>query len=697
MSRPRFLPYIAMAVGLLLALHATACDSGGSDLDALYGMDGAMSPTPPPGKADGPTRRGLWVNTNTRRTQVWDAVNRWEDTDTPAARAPGLAWGRDSGLTWDQKYAAWIQSLERIQGEDGQDTYLLTTPWGKTVPSPALECAEMSIFLRVTFAAWYQLPFFMEAVDQHGTRVFFGHNGVRTAAGRYAGTPEYGVAYRDYSSMSPDQYSASWPHDQELRSRHLGGGSDSQPMLGDDNLPFGAYVDEIHLNKRVGYFLMLALNYLGSANLADSANTYNLVPEAVRPGDSLLERWQRVGIGHTLVVKDVTPIDDGTLDAALVSGSMPRRQGKWVSGIQAKGYFTSDETGGEGENYEGDAYAQLGGGLKRWRVTKNIGGYWTNTWMQADEAAWINSTDYARIAARPARFAQLLGQVSPEAMRDGLLATIADARDHLHQYPASCAARERRERAFEQLYDLMSREFDLGKAEVDRRYRDPDDYIFAQLEYGRSKTCCWDQSTAAMYQIIVDYAAQEKARADADEVCRPPTVFMNQDDGYDRWLQFAMETGRADAWRPWTEDESCAQRDVAQDTETEHHGTDYCTWRAGQDGGDGDGGGGDTCTDAREPNEQQDGAPSLDPGSEAGLAICDGDSDWFAVPAGGTVRIEFDSSAGDLDLLAAGPDGAEVARSQGVGDSEEVTVPAGGAARVYGYLGATNQYSLSLE
>ena len=53
---------------------------------------------------------------------------------------------------------------------------------------------------------------------------------------------------------------------------------------------------------------------------------------------------------------------------------------------------------------DGTPYAKLGGGLKRFRVTKNVGGYWTNTWMTADEAHWINSTDLPRIAARPQRY-----------------------------------------------------------------------------------------------------------------------------------------------------------------------------------------------------------------------------------------------------------------------------------------------------
>ena len=50
-------------------------------------------------------------------------------------------------------------------------------------------------------------------------------------------------------------------------------------------------------------------------------------------------------------------------------------------------------------------YSHLNGGLKRFRVAKAKNGKWMNTWMAADEASWINDTDYDAIAARPAHFA----------------------------------------------------------------------------------------------------------------------------------------------------------------------------------------------------------------------------------------------------------------------------------------------------
>jgi len=541
-----------------LALICVVACTDVSGPDEEWGMDGPVEQTPAPGKEDSEYRRGLLVATNTSRTQVWTARNRWEDTD-PA-----------TGLTWDERYVAWIESLRYIPSIDNYSmTVELTTPWGKTLPSPYLECAEMAIFLRITFAAWYELPLQLEAVS-NGVRVYFGHYGVRTQAGRFAASPEFAIQYRDYTRTAY----TTWPSDSVLRRRKLWGGVDEQPELGPNSV-FGAYVDEIHLNKRAGYFTVLVLNYLSSTNLADTANTYNVMPESVRAGDVLLERWQRSGIGHTLVVKEVVPVDESSLDVTLISGSMPRRQGVKESGQSSKSYFTSEYTGGEGETDDGTPYAKLGGGLKRFRVTKNIGGYWTNTWMAADEASWINSTDYARIAARPARFAALLGQVPPEQAKAELLTQIANARHHLSQYPASCAARERREDAFRALYELSARTWGKSKADVDAEVRTLEDYTFGELEYTKSKTCCWNSTTSAMYDAIMRKAEADKAAADERGVCEAPVVFAARSDGYAYWSSFAASIGVD--WKAWSEDEACPQKYVAADTVAPLDATPYCS------------------------------------------------------------------------------------------------------------------------
>jgi hypothetical protein len=467
-----------------------------------------------------------------------------------------------------------VASLAWIPSIDGYSTTIeLTTPWGKKLPAPMLECAETSLFLRITFAAWYELPLVLESQDEHGRLVYFGHNGVRTASGRYAQSPEFAIKYKDYAAAD---WRTRWPSDAALRAKRIAGDTDDQLELG-AGVHFGAYLDELHLNKRAGYFTVMVLDYLGSANLADPANAYNLVPEAIRPGDFLIERWQKVGIGHTLVVKDVAALAGGSKDVTLISGSMPRRQGVRESGQSSKGYFTSEYTGGPGANSDGDAYVKLGGGAKRWRVTKNVGGYWTNTWMAGDEASWINSTDAARIAARPARFEQILGQVPPAQQRAELLAQIADARQHLSQSPASCSAREKRERAFAALYEVSERAFDQTEAEVDAAYRKLEDYVFAELDYAHAKTCCWDSSTSAMYDIVMDGARADAAAADAAGTCKAPVVFKAQQDGYQRWADQAAALGRGADWRAWTEDETCAQRAVPIDAESDPAATAYCS------------------------------------------------------------------------------------------------------------------------
>ncbi|MBA2539488.1 MAG: PPC domain-containing protein [Deltaproteobacteria bacterium] len=667
---------------VLIALLVGCAGEDAISLDDEWGMDGPVFPTPPPGKEDSELRKGLLVSTDTSRTQVWTARNKWEDTSTTAAKAAGLAWSADSNLTWDAKYAAWVQSLEWIPALDGFSTTVrVTTPWGKTLPSPSLECAEMSLFLRITFAAWYELPLFFESVDSTGARVFFGHNGVRTAAGRYASSPEFAIKYKDLSKSTT--WMQTWPVDATLRAKRVAGGDDIQNMIA-TGAKFGAYLDEIHLNKRAGYFTVMALDYLGSMNIADSSNAYNIIPDDVRAGDTLIERWQKNGIGHTLVVKEVAELPGGSKDVTTISGSMPRRQGVRQSGQSSKSYFTSNYTGGVGTAADGNDYAKLGGGIKRWRVAKNVNGYWTNTWMAADEASWINSTDYARISARPARFEQILGQVSPEQKRTELLVQIGEARHHLQQFPASCSARERREQAFRNLYEVGT-ELGQSKGEIDAEHRELEDYVLGELEYTKSKTCCWNSTTSAMYDIVMDKARAEIAAAEATNTCVAPTVFASRTDGYGMWAAHAATLGRPADWRAWSEDEACPQRGVAADTERSREATTYCSL---------DDGGTTTCTDAMEPNNSRAAAVAAT-GSIADLQICAADEDWYKVSAAGTVKVDFRHADGDLDLEAFDAAGAKVDSSAGTSNTEDVAVPAGGFVRVFGFSGARGAYTLT--
>jgi hypothetical protein len=567
MKETRFL------IPLLMAVPALIFSCSGDDETRFFGD---MDPVIGEGKADSVTLRGIPVSVEGSSTQAWDVKNQWEDTGTEAARKAGIAWPADSGLNWDEKYRLWIESMEKTESHSGYgDTFLVKTPWGREIPAPVLECAEVAMFLRATFASWYNLPFYMQAYSG-GQIVYLGHFGWRTKNGKFGGSPNFKSAYKDYSYMTREDIAArGWPSDPRLRGRKLYGADDDyQPFIGEDARA-GAYFDEIFLNKRAGYFLLLLLTNFGSINLADPSNLYNIKPEAVQEGDVLLERWSSRGIGHTLIVKSVRELAYGKLEAELASGSMPRRQPKWEDAASSKYYFTLDKTGGEGTNYDGEEYARLGGGIKRWRAVKQDAGYWVNTLMQSDVDIWISSTNYEDISARPAKFDEILGQMSPEEEREILLGRIQEARDHLMNYPASCAARINREAAFTDLYELCQEHFGMTVKEADSLYRILDDYVFAELEYNLSKTCCWNATTNAMYEIIMDYNTDLVESGDPFS-CLYPVVFKNSGSSYEPFRGYAYETDRGGQWVEWSEGEPCPQRGVENDTETGHLWTDFC-------------------------------------------------------------------------------------------------------------------------
>ena len=519
---------------------------------------------------------GPATNAGAADTEVWKVTAAWADRDTPAAKKAGMAWGADSGLSWDEKYAAWVDGMKPAEGAYGDATYTFATPYGKDLPAPAVECAETAILLRAAFASWYGLPFMLQGSDEHGSRVYLGHFGFRTANGRYANTPLFKTRYKDFTSRTDTWKTAGWPHDEALRLRHLGGNQDDeQPALSAD-ASAGTWFDEAFLNKRVGYFMIFALSYFGSVNLADPVNTFNLKPEAMREGDFLLERWQKEGIGHTLVLKRVTEVAPDALSTELMSGSMPRRQAKWDSAASSRYYFLSEYTGGPEEEEPGVPYAALGGGLKRWRTPVVAAGHWTNIVPTTDRPNFIDASDLAAVGGRQATYETLLRDVPPEEKRQVLLGQIAEARTHLRAHPSSCSARERREDAFEALYDLESETESSTRTAVDKTNRGLEDYVFGELGYEKSKTCCWDSSTAAMGEIILAYADKEQADATAASTCVAPTVFRWETTGYQRWADFATSIGRGSEWPEWHEDEPCAQRAVAEDTVAEAGATPFC-------------------------------------------------------------------------------------------------------------------------
>jgi hypothetical protein len=527
------------------------------------------------------------VSADLENTAVWNVTNQWSDRTTLAANEAGMAWPESSGLTWEEKYNAWAQSMERIQGEGSYETFGLTTPYGKTFPAPFLECAEVTIFMRAAFASWYDLPFYMSAWTPDGT-AYFGHFGVRTKTGKYSGMPNFRTKYQDYSHMSNSQALDNWPSDPSLRKRFLTTlKDDKQPFLGED-LYAGAYFDEIFLNKRTGHFMMFLLTYLGSIHLASSNNTYNLEAAEIRAGDILLLRWQKQGIGHTYLVKSVRELTTGQIEAELASGSMPRRQPRWQSAASSKYSFTKSHAGGPGISNDNYAFAALGGGVKRWRSAVVVDGRYYNVVAPEDQGKYISSKDHLKIAKRIEEFEQILGDLPPEEVTHVLVGLIEGFREHLQQYPASCSARNKREEAFMELYDHLAIHGDpdseggpaggasatgWSREEVDRKYRVFADYVFAPLVYDESRTCCWNSTTSAMYDVVMAYAEAHTY----DQVtgsCNPPPVFKMTNGDYEPFASFAA--GMGVNWVEWSADETCPQSYVQNDTEEVPAWTDFC-------------------------------------------------------------------------------------------------------------------------
>ncbi len=131
--------------------------------------------------------------------------------------------------------------------------------------------------------------------------------------------------------------------------------------------------------------------------------------------------------------------------------------------------------------------------------------------------------------------------------------------------------------AFRQLYDVESRLSQKSQSQVDAEQRKLEDYVFAPLDYSHSMTCCWDSSTSAMYDLIMQKAMADKAAADAQHVCMAPTVFAAQNGGYQLWADFASAQGRGAEWKAYHDDEDCTARNVTADTEATSNATPYCS------------------------------------------------------------------------------------------------------------------------
>ncbi|MFT6398749.1 MAG: hypothetical protein ACJAYU_003511 [Bradymonadia bacterium] len=624
-------------------------------------------------------------------TAVWEVRNQWTQSSTTEARLAGLAWTADSGLDWEEKYRLWVASLGTTDGEWTQ-TFEVTNPWGKTLPAPVLECAEVAYFLRASFSAWYGLPFYAEARDAQGP-LYLGHFGfVRRDGSRHDRSPRF-ARYSDWSGdHAHGSVPSAWPSDSTLRGRGLYGGGDEVPFL--DDLRAGAYFDEMFLNKRVGYFLLVLLTNFGSVHLADTKITFHVKAEALQAGDVLIERWQRRGIGHTVPVMRVNEVVEGRFEAWVSSGSMPRRQPVWEEPAAARRYFTNNLFGGVGQSSDGEAYSALGGGLRRWRVAVEHQGRWRNTVSESSRDVWINSGDHDSLAARTARFGELLDEVGPEEQRDVLISVIEAKREHLSRYPASCSARIAREEAFEQLYELMETEFSMNRTQVDENYRTLADYVFAELKYEDSRTCCWNSSTSDMYDIAMDYN-----RGLQEDACAEPAVFMMRDGAYDVFKTHADSLGRGAEWITWSADESCPQAStVTTDSEAEHAWTTFCDLGAIVDPEPEPGNA--ECSDG---NDTFVTAEAIGADGTRGR-ICSGDDDYFqftTTNAGEvTVSVSFRNADGDLELALLDSNQTSLRSSTTTSDVETVTMtlqPGSYVARVYGYSGADNLYELTLQ
>jgi hypothetical protein len=550
----------------LVAMGATGCSN--ADLGDATDPDGVSGEAASSNEAVTEVVPGPIV-TDTDAA-AWSVTNQWADKTTTAAKKAGMAWGESSGLSWEEKFSKWISAFEKVPNKNGwSQTIRFPTPWGKKMDGPVLECADTATWLRMTFASWYHLPFYLTG-GVNGKTVYMGHFGVIDKSGQpVAGFPHFAAQYKDYegSWKSTDR----WPADTRLQARHVGPDDNTTGVdVGDGTLPEGsgdgAYFDKLFLNKRAGYLMIILDGYFGSQNLADGTNMFHIKPESILPGDALLERFGKEGIGHTLPVMTVDHPKVDRFQVSVASGSMPRRQAVWEDTGSSAHYFQQDAMGGPGNNWDTPPapYATLGGGIRRWRTPVVSGGRWNNIVPTVDRAAYIADSDIAAIGARPARFGVLLAEDSPEVKRDTALAIISSARNNLKQYPASCSTRTKREEGFKLLYEAMG---SLGKsrAEVDAESRTLEDYVFSELEYNKSKTCCWNSTNAAMADIVLDYANKEKAAADAAGTCKQPTVFGAHAGGFDIWKNHAASIGRAADWKAWSEDEPCAQRGSQED------------------------------------------------------------------------------------------------------------------------------------
>ena len=133
----------ALSLSLLLALTGCA-----SDQDE-YGILGPLQQSEQALSSSGTGSPGLSSSVSGASTEVWEANNKWADTNNSAARQAGLAWGSNSGLNWEQKYNAWIQQMQQTATYSGnRKTFRITNPQGKTIDDEIEKMEPMAAELK---------------------------------------------------------------------------------------------------------------------------------------------------------------------------------------------------------------------------------------------------------------------------------------------------------------------------------------------------------------------------------------------------------------------------------------------------------------------------------------------------------------------------------------------------------------------
>jgi len=508
--------------------------------------------------------------------EAWSVLHGWDDVTGEA----GVAWAANSKLTWQQKYSKWVQGMRKVPrlGDSGF-TFEVNTPHanGKVLPAPVADCADTAMMLRVTFASWYHLPVLIKAGGS-----YYGHFGVRKGSATAPSTPLCSSC--DFSSRTAAELaSKGWPKDAGLRAKSVGT-SDTNSWIANGHT--GAYLDELLLNKRAGYLIIKLLNDAGSSSLAGATNLYDIQPAAIQAGDVLIERWQAQGIGHTIVIKDAVAVGN-QIKVDIAAGWLPPRQTLWEGSVDAHGSLADAYFGGSEcvDSTCKETYAMYGGGIKRWRPPHKEGGHWVLGILASDKAVAIEPKQFDpsgkpgkaywdALGKRVDTFESLVYLPPPAELRDELLRLLTDDRAKLRQKPSGCAARERREDVFAQLYALMQEEFSTDRAHVDSLYRMTEDYVFAPLDYTKSATCCWNGATQAMGDAAVKMAIQTAKAKAASGGCEAPAVFRKNGGGYQPY-----QTAAGAAWTPWVNDEHCpaVQIAVAEDALKPWTVSAFCT------------------------------------------------------------------------------------------------------------------------